>query len=120
MQKLTVNLLTELKLTPLDNVEAVRRQGNAYALNGEGKLVAVSMTGKDLDGLYLDEDCSDLEHLYLGRNKKLSKLEFRAALPKLIHLYLNDCGLKTLRIPAGFSVLRQLYVQQNQLEELIF
>lgn len=120
MQELTVNLLNQLELKPLDNPEAVRRQGNAYALDEEGKLVAVSMTGKDLDGLFLEEDCSALEHLYLARNEKLPKLEFRAALPKLIHLYLNDCALKTLRIPAGFNALKQLYVQKNQLEELVF
>ncbi|WP_373549156.1 COR domain-containing protein [Haliscomenobacter sp.] len=120
MQKLTVDLLKDLKLTPLDNVEAVRRQGNAYALDREGKLVAVSMTEKDLEELYLDEDCAHLEHLYLGRNKKLSKLEFKVALPELTHLYLNDCSLKALHIPAGFIALKQLYVQNNQFEELVF
>lgn len=120
MQELTVKLLNQLGLKPLDTPEAVRRQGNAYALNEEGKLCAVSMTGKDLGGLYLDEDCLSLEHLYLGRNEKLSKLEFRVALPKLIHLYLNDCALTTLHIPAGFNALKQLYVQKNQLEELVF
>lgn len=123
MSKLNVALVQEKnwELKHLNNVEAVRRQGNAYSLNTEGALIALSMTEKDIDGLTLGEECQDLEHLYLAYNGKLTQIEFETDLTKLEHLYLNNCGLNSiLRLPAGFANLKQLYLKGNKLRELIF
>ncbi len=120
MQELTVNLLNQLELKPLDNPEAVRRQGNAYALNGEGKLWAVSMTGKDIPELNLGEECKDLEYLYLAYNQYLREIQFEVETPKLKSLYLNNCALLMLHLPSNLEALKQLYVQKNQLFEINF
>ncbi|WP_353484865.1 leucine-rich repeat domain-containing protein, partial [Haliscomenobacter sp.] len=129
MSRLNVDLVQEKKwkLEHLEikdeakAIEAVRRRGNAYALNAQGVLIALSMTAKDIDSLILGEECHDLEHLYLGYNEKLTQIEFETNLPKLQYLYLNNCALNgTLRLPEGFANLKQVYVQKNQLQGLVF
>lgn len=131
MSKLNVDLIQEKKwkLKQFKNedeaeaLEAVRRHGNAYALNPQGALIALSMTAKDITSLTLGKECQDLQHLYLGYNEKLTQIEIETetSLPKLQYLYLNDCALSgTLRLPAGFVSLKQLYVQNNQLQGLVF
>ena len=102
-------------------IEAVRRRGNAYALNAQGALIALSMTNTDIDSLILGKECQELEHLYLGYNEKLTQIEFETNLPKLQYLYLNNCALNsTLRLPEGLANLKQVYVQKNQLQGLVF
>lgn len=129
MSKLNVDLV-QVKKWKLEHleikdeakaIEAVRRRGNAYALNAQGVLIALSMTEKDIDSLTIGEECNNLQHLYLGYNEKLTRIEFETNLPKLQYLYLNNCALNsTLRLPEGFASLKQVYVQKNQLQGLIF
>jgi GTPase SAR1 family protein len=129
MSRLNVDLVQEKKwklehLEIKDEAEAivaVRRRGNAYVLNVQGALIALSMTDTDIESLTLGEECHDLEHLYLGYNEKLTRIEFETNLPKLQHLYLNNCALNgTLHLPTGFAHLKQVYVQNNQLQGLVF
>lgn len=121
MSKLNAELLlNDLKLQKLDTVEAVRRQGQAFALNPAGQIIAVSATQTPLSQLIIGEEAQELEHLYLAGNEQLSELRFEMALPKLKHLYVNDCKLRSLHLPKNMSALKQLYVQENELETLTF
>jgi internalin A len=121
MPKLTLDLIDELqakyKLQKLASPEAVRRQGQAYALNLAGKLIALSLSSSDLEQLSLGEECAELKHLYLAYNEKLAELD-ATALPELEHLYLNNCALHSLQLPSELGKLKQLYVQNNHLQEL--
>lgn len=120
MPKLDLKLVDTLKLTKLDSPQAVRRKNNSYALNETGRLSAVSFSEQEISELSLEEDAMDLEHLYLAGNRELSRLTFNGTFSKLKHLYLNNCGLRQLKVPKGFSALKQLYLQKNQLELLEF
>jgi len=131
MSRLNVDLVQEKKWKlehleikdEAEAIEAVRRRGNAYALNAQNALIALSMTNTDIDSLILGKECQELEHLYLGYNEKLTRIEFdlECTLPKLQYLYLNNCALNsTLRLPEGLANLKQIYVQKNQLQGLVF
>lgn len=102
-------------LEKLDGVEAVRRKNNSYALDSEGRIIALSLSGSALESLVLDEKAAALEHLYLGENEGLKEVRFSAQLPRLRHLDLHKCALTSVKLPAGFGDLRQLYLQSNQL-----
>jgi GTPase SAR1 family protein len=125
MPKLTTKYLDELKLNKIDPatpkpVEMVRRQGNAYAVDTAGKIIAVSFPENKLREISIGEECSELEHIYMAYQENLEVVNFEVELPKLVHLYLNNCKLKRLTLPANMRALRQVYVQNNGLEELEF
>lgn len=121
MSKLNAELLlNDLKLQKLDTVEAVRRQGQAFALNAAGQIIAVSATQTNLTQLIIDKEGQELKHLYLAGNEQLTELRIDIALPKLQHLYLNNCKLRSLHLPKNMSALKQLYLQKNELETLVF
>lgn len=118
MAKLDLDLVKKLRLTKLSSVEEVRRKNNSYAINAEGKLCAVSFSGKEEEELSLEEEAKDLEHLYLAENPALTALEFNVAMPKLKLLYLNNCKLSSLSFSKGCSQLQQVYLQNNLLKHL--
>lgn len=110
-------------LEKLETVDAVRRQNNSYALDEEGNITAFSLSGSALENLALDEKAARLEYLYLSRNKGLKEVEFKKTLTfsRLAHLNLSRCALAgNLAIPAGCEALRQIYLQENKLEEVNF
>lgn len=107
-------------LEKLDGVLAVRRKNNSYALDAEGKIIALSLSGSALESLALDEKAAALEYLYLVENEKLKEIAFSAPLPRLAVLYLNKCALTSLKMPAGCIALEYLYLQKNQLAEVAF
>lgn len=104
------------------NVDAVWRRNNAFALNAQGRLIALSISGKDdLTLLEIGSEASELEYLYLAGNKNLKKIIFKAPLPKLAHLNVSECTLETpLHLPAGCEVLKQVYFRQNNLSQVVF
>ena len=120
MDRLDLNIITRFKLNKLDSVDHVRRRNNSYSVNEEGKLVALSLSESYLQKLIIGEEGFHLEHLYLAGNQELTHVEFTGSFPNLVHLYLNNCKLNRIIIPAGLSSLRQAYFQNNQLIELTF
>jgi len=116
----TIQDLLKTLAPPLPDTGAVRRQGNAYALNSKGHICALSLSEIDVESLILDESATSLEHLYLNDNRALREVRFAVPLPKLRLLYLSRCALTTIEIPAGCSALEQVYVQGNQLIAITF
>ncbi|MBL7816242.1 MAG: CHAT domain-containing protein [Saprospiraceae bacterium] len=101
-------------------VRLVKGYNDSYALNTEGGITALSLSDSSLESFALDASWQDLEYLYLSGNQSLKKVVFHTALPKLTHLYLNNCALEEITIPAGCKALQQIYVQKNQLKKIVF
>jgi GTPase SAR1 family protein len=120
MATLNLDLVKKLGLDIQATAMDVRRKNKSYALNENGDLIGVSFSESDLEELILDKDAQHLKHIYLAHNKKLRSIEFKLPLPELEHLYLNDCTLTEFHLPAGFTALQQIYVQNNQLTTLEF
>jgi len=114
------NLVDIHKLARLPDTDAVRRTGNAYALNDSGKICGLSLSGSQIKSLVLDESADALVHLYLNDNKDLREVRFALPLPKLRLLYLSRCALTSFGLPPGYMALEQLYLQDNQLTALTF
>ncbi|NUQ26825.1 MAG: hypothetical protein HUU34_23015 [Saprospiraceae bacterium] len=112
------NLVKNLPL--LKDTDAVRRQGNGYALNKDREICALSLSKSEAEAIVFDESAAALEHLYLNDNGSLREVRFAAPLPRLRRLYLSRCALTSLELPDGFAALEQLYVQGNQLQTLSF
>lgn len=110
------NLVKNLPLLP--DADAVRRQGNSYALNKDRKICALSLSDSAVEAIVFDESASALEHLYLNDNKALREARFNVPLPLLRRLYLSRCALSNLELPEGFAALEQLYVSGNKLGSL--
>lgn len=88
---------------------------------GEGAIMALSMVGESsLTTLELGAEAEKLQYLSLSGQKNLKKVVFETVLPKLTHLYLDNCGLTEIRIPAGCEALKQIYLQGNKLTKIVF
>jgi len=107
-------------LERLPNTDAVRRKNNSYALNEKEEITALSLSNSKVTAITLTEDALALEHLYLNANESLETIYFTAALPHLKHLYIEECALKELAIPAGCKGLEQLYARKNKLQQVDF
>ncbi len=101
-------------------VRLVQGYNDSYALNTEGGITALSLSDSSLKTLVLGSEASALEYLYLTGNKSLWQIVFERPLPHLTHLYLDDCALEELVIPAGLTALQQIYVQKNKLKKVVF
>ena len=112
------DLIENLALLP--TTDAVRRKNNSYALNEAGDIIAISLSGSNVNTINLTKEALHLEHLYLNANKALATLHFYTALPHLQHLYIEGCALEELIIPAGCGALKQLYARNNQLKQMVF
>jgi Leucine-rich repeat (LRR) protein len=56
----------------------------------------------------------------LSGNNDLRNIEFACFQPNLRYLDANRCSLQSFTIPAGCKSLEMLYLQSNQLKEIIF
>ena len=101
-------------------IQLVKAYENSFAQNSEGGITALSVTQSDLVALELGDDAQALTYLYLSKNKSLKKVVFETALPKLTHLYLDNCALAEITIPAGCDKLKQIYLQKNKLKKIVF
>jgi len=109
------DLIKNLKKLP--STDAVRREDNSYAVEGNA-IIALSLSKSELTELELGEEAVGLEHLYLSNNAKLRRVAIKQALPKLAYLYLNNCALEQFSFPIGCASLKQLYLQDNQLKKV--
>ncbi len=110
LEKLTASLQSQ------QDTDAVRRRNNSYARNAQGQLIALSLSGSEIEEIEIGEEAQALEYLYLAGNQKLKKLSFIGALPSLQHLNVSECSLNgPIHLPAGFSALEQIYFRNNQL-----
>jgi GTPase SAR1 family protein len=112
------NLLPQLELLP--DVLSVRRKNNAYSLNTEGDVTALSVSENAMEMLDLNGQAAALEYLYLSGNKSLKSIEFNTNLIHLKHLDMSNAALTELTIPESCVALEQVYVQGNQLQKLDF
>jgi internalin A len=101
-------------------VRLVKGYNDSYALNAYGSITALSVSESTIETLELGSEAVALEYLYLTNNKSLKKVVFEIPLPRLTHLYLDECVLEEITIPTGFAALQQIYVQKNELKKIVF
>lgn len=111
-------------------LQLVRAEERSFAQNTEGGITALSFTPKEgetagfLKNLTLGKDAEALHYLYLSGCTALESLVFEegCTFPELTHLYLDGCNLTDIKIPAGCTELKQIYVQKqtNKLRNLVF
>ncbi|MBU1369535.1 MAG: TIR domain-containing protein [Bacteroidetes bacterium] len=120
--KEATNIIALLKgLTKLNSVDEVRRENNCYALTGDGKVEAISISGentntKNLRRLMLGDEAIFLKYLNLSGLSALREIVFKQALPELLYADLSRCALVNVSLPIGFQKLEQLYLHNNKLQ----
>lgn len=121
----TLERIFGVPFTPQTTLEALRQyhSPNTFCCNAEGELIGIFSSENDYTEIKIPTDSAEmkwskLEYLNLSDNKKLQRLTFEAALPRLQHLDMSDCQLKELTLPTGFEALQWLDASRNKLQQV--